>query len=167
MNPGVSVARPVALRTALIWRDEVMSDIVADAPQKITIGHKGKPTFIVPDVGLPPGFAIVSPGNRGYVLTLAEGMRGTICIDGQEHEVADYVQREGGSAAGGFCATPISGRDWGVIDLDDSGVERIGPAPRDHRLQAPARILRPGPGPRSRNDLDRRRSLRREHHQRP
>ncbi len=117
-----AAGRPVALRTALIWRDEVMSDIVADAPKKITIGHKGTPTFIVPDVGLPPGFAIVSPGNRGYVLTLAEGMSGTMCIDGKEEDVADYVRREnGGRAPGGFCATPISGRDWGVIDLDDSG----------------------------------------------
>lgn len=120
MNPP-SVTRPVALRTALIWRDEVMDDIVADVPQKITLGNKGKPTFIVPDVGLPPGFAIVSPGNRGYVLTLGEHMRGTICIDGKEQQVADYVQREGGSAAGGFCATPIGGRDWGVVDLDESG----------------------------------------------
>ena len=118
----LSVTRPVALRTALIWCDEVMSDIVADAPQKITVGHKGKPTFVVPDVGLPPGFAIVSPGNRGYVLTLSETMRGTICIDGKEHAVADYVQRsDGASAPGGFCATPIGGRDWGVIDLDASG----------------------------------------------
>lgn len=120
-----SVTRPVALRTALIWRDEVMHDIVADAPQKITVGHKGKPTFVVPDVGLPPGFAIVSPGNRGYVLTLSEGMRGTICIDGKEQSVADYVQREGGSSSGGFCATPIGGRDWGVVDLDDSGDYKI------------------------------------------
>lgn len=118
----MSVAtRPVALRTALIWRDEVMHDIVADTPQKITVGHQGKPTFVVPDVGLPPGFAMVSPGNRGYVLTLSERMRGTICIDGKEQAVADYVQREGGSSSGGFCATPIGGRDWGVVDLDDSG----------------------------------------------
>jgi hypothetical protein len=121
VNPG-SVTRPVALRTALIWRDEVMSDIVAETPQKITIGHKGKPTFVVPDVGLPPGFAIVSPGNRGYVLTLSEGMRGTISIDGKEHEVADFVKHgEGAGAPGGFCATPIGGRDWGVVDLDGSG----------------------------------------------
>ncbi len=119
---AVSVTRPVALRTALIWRDEVMSDLVADKPQKITIGHKGTPTFVVPDVGLPPGFAIVSPGNRGYVLTLSEGMRGTICIDGNPQAVTDYVRHgDGASAPGGFVATPIGGRDWGVIDLDESG----------------------------------------------
>jgi len=116
------MTRPVALRTALIWRDEVMDDVVADVPRKITIGHKGGATFVVPDVGLPPGFAIVSPGNRGYLLTLGERMRGTICLDGKEYRVEDYVaQGEGSSGPGGFCATPIGGRDWGVIELDETG----------------------------------------------
>ena len=49
MNEAVAT-RPVALRTALIWRDEVMDDLVAEVPQKITVGHKGKSTFTVPDV---------------------------------------------------------------------------------------------------------------------
>jgi outer membrane biosynthesis protein TonB len=118
----VPVGRPVALRTALIWRDEVMSDFVADVPRKITVGHKGRPTFVVPDVGLPAGFAIFSPGNRGYLLTLGQRMRGTICLDGREQDVQDFVARgEGAAGPGGFRATPIGGRDWGVIDLDESG----------------------------------------------
>src|SRR5678816_4174784 len=41
--------------------------------------RSGNPTFVVPDVGLPEHFAIVRPGNRGYLLTLGERMRGTIC----------------------------------------------------------------------------------------
>ena len=45
-------------------------------------------------------------------------MRGTICIDGKKQDVADLVGRD---SAGGFTATPIGGRDWGVIDLDESG----------------------------------------------
>ena len=114
--------RRLALRTALIWHDEVMQDIVLEKPAKITIGSKGKPTFIIPDVGLPKGFAIVRPGNRGYLLTLGENMRGTICIDGQEKDVADLVRK---NASHGFHATPISGRDWGVVDLDDSGAYRL------------------------------------------
>src|SRR5207249_4972275 len=79
-----AVSKTVALRTALIWRDEVMSDVVLEKPQTITVGHAGKPTFIVPDIGLPKQFAIVRPGNRGYLLTLGDRMRGTICIDGRE-----------------------------------------------------------------------------------
>jgi hypothetical protein len=112
----------VALRTALIWHDEVMSDVVVEKPTKITLGATGKATFVVPDVGLPAEFAIVRPGNRGYLLTLGEHMRGTICIDGQERDVEELVRKE---AAGGFCATPISGRDWGVIDLDGSGHHKL------------------------------------------
>ncbi len=122
----VGGARPVALRTALIWHDEVMSDVVAEQPRTITVGHKGKPTFVVPDIGLPASFAIVRPGNRGYLLTLGEHMRGTICIDGQEQDVQHFVARgDGESAPGGFRATPISGRDWGVIDLDESGEYKL------------------------------------------
>jgi hypothetical protein len=106
------------LRASLIWRDEVMEDLVLDQPRPITIGPTGRTTFIVPDIGLPAKFAIVRPGNRGYLLTLGERMRGTICIDGRKQDVAALVQRD---SAGGFCATPIGGRDWGVIDLDESG----------------------------------------------
>jgi hypothetical protein len=111
----------VALRTSLIWRDEVMEDFVLDRPAPITIGTGGAARFTVPDIGLPRGYAIVRPGNRGYLLTLGERMRGTICIDGREHDVAEFVRRAGGERIGGFHATPISGRDWGVIDLDETG----------------------------------------------
>lgn len=108
----------VALRTALIWHDEVMDDVVSHAPTKITVGSTGNTTFTIPNVGLPRDFAIVRPGNRGYLLTLGERMRGTICIDGREQDVREFVRA---NAAAGFAATPISGRDWGVIDLDESG----------------------------------------------
>ncbi len=114
----------VALRTALVWHDEVMDDVVVHKPTKITVGSEGKSTFTVPNVGLPKSFAIVRPGNRGYLLTLGERMRGTICIDGQQKDVAEFVRRGGegeGPSPGGFRATPISGKDWGVIDLDESG----------------------------------------------
>ena len=109
----------MALRTALIWHDEVMDDLVLDKPRKITIGQTGKTTFVVPDLGLPPKFAIVRPGKRGYLLTLGEHMRGTICVNGEQKDVAALVQSEPGD--GGFCATSISDRDWGVVDLDPSG----------------------------------------------
>ncbi len=116
----------VALRTALIWHDEVMSDVVVEKPTKITLGKTGKATFVVPDVGLPAGFAIVRPGNRGYLLTLGDRMRGTICIDGEERDVRDFVRRGGeGDNQNGFRATPISGRDWGVIELDETGDTKL------------------------------------------
>src|SRR5579863_6716390 len=100
----------VALRTSLIWRDEVMEDFVLDKPAPITIGTGGAARFTVPDIGLPRGYAIVRPGNRGYLLTLGERMRGTICVDGRETDVAEFVRRGGGERIGGFRATPISGR---------------------------------------------------------
>jgi hypothetical protein len=111
-----------ALRVALIWHDEVMSDVVLEKPRPITLGPEGKTTFVVPNIGLPAHFAIVRPGNRGYLLTLGERMGGTICIDGEEKQVSDFVHRNNeGDGPGGFRATPISGKDWGVIDLDESG----------------------------------------------
>jgi outer membrane biosynthesis protein TonB len=176
-----------ALRTALIWHDEVMSDVVSPKRTMITLGvrcvrrfpwlfalailaidaaligilytvhedpqreipvlvpvllfvanlvwwsrlktrwrRSGNPTFVIPEVGLPEQFAIVRPGNRGYLLTLGEHMRGTICIDGEERDVADFVRRRDDSdGPGGFRATPIGGRDWGVVDLDSSGTCKL------------------------------------------
>src|SRR5258706_8171839 len=105
-----------------------MDDVVVEKPTKITVGHAGKPTFVIPEIGLPNDFAIVRPGNRGYLLTLSESMRGTICIDGQEKDVRDFVAQGGGGGDGpgaGFHATPISGRDWGVIELDPTGVYKL------------------------------------------
>src|SRR5215468_4655504 len=117
IDRGEGMSR-TGLRASLIWRDEVMEDLVLDTPRSITIGPTRRTTFIVPEIGLPPRFAIVRPGKRGYLLTLGERMRGTICVDGRKQDVADLVRRD---SAGGFCATPIRGRDWGVIDLDESG----------------------------------------------
>jgi hypothetical protein len=114
------MSNTVALRTALIWHDEVMNDVVSHAPGPITLGATGKSTFTVPDLDLPPNFAIVRPGNRGYLLTLGDKMRGTISVDGQEKDVGDFV-RHGDVSQSGFHATQISGRDWGVVDLDESG----------------------------------------------
>jgi hypothetical protein len=111
----------VALHTALIWHDEVMHDLVVDKPRRITLGRDGRSTFTVPELGLPPGFAILAPGSRGYVLTLGARMRGTIRVDGKTHDVAALVA----ASPDGFAATPISVRDWGVIELDDTGHHKL------------------------------------------
>lgn len=127
----MSEARPVItvqLRTALVWRGEVMADHCQAEPAPITLGASDKSTFVVPDLQLPAEFAIIRPGNRGYLLTLSAGMRGTICLDGEKRDVHDFVRRggEGGDgAAGEFRATPIGGRDWGVIDLDETGHHQL------------------------------------------
>lgn len=124
---------PVALlRTALVWRGEVMADRVSRVPEAITLGASAASTFVVPDLELPPDFAIIRPGNRGYLLTLGARMRGTISIDGREREVDDFVRRggEGGvadeaPAHSAFRATAIGDRDWGVIDLDPDGHHQL------------------------------------------
>src|SRR4029079_4726129 len=97
----------MALRTALIWHDEVMDDLVLDKPRRVTIGQHRRATFIFPQIGLPPKFAIVRPGNRGYLLTLGERMRGTICIGGQKQDVAELFRRDN---SGGRCGPAGGGR---------------------------------------------------------
>jgi hypothetical protein len=120
--PGRSTSRTVALRASLVWHDEVMEDVVLEKPAAVTLGASGTPTFVTPELGLPAKFAILKPGNRGYLLTLGENMRGTICVDGKQQDVADFLRRAGDDdSRGGFRATPISGRDWGVVELDASG----------------------------------------------
>ena len=132
----------VALRTSLIWHDEVMEDVVLTRPRKLTLGKSRRSSFVVPDLGLPPEFAIVKPKDRGYQLMLGTRMRGTVCIDGREREVADLVgpgdgggaedgsdnedgkkrsKKRGKQGAADFKATSISEGDWGVIHLDESG----------------------------------------------
>jgi hypothetical protein len=163
------------LRAALIWRDEVMEDVVLGRRDKLTVGlrctrkfpwlralplmisdalialavtvapepdmlgfagsvlvlnfvlwpvifgywkRSGGALFVVPEIGTPPTFGMIRPGNRGFVVTLGERMRGTISLDGIKQEVAELLHRD---SAGGFTAVPVGGRDWGVIDLDESG----------------------------------------------
>lgn len=113
----------VALRMSHVWNGEVMEDRVFNVPSAITLGTSGQSTFTVPVANLPQDFAIVRPGNRGYLLTLGANMRGTICVDGIEQPVDEFVRK--GAGGDSFHATPISGRDWGVIDLDDQGRHRI------------------------------------------
>lgn len=111
----------VALHTALIWHDEVMHDLVFEKPRRITLGRDGRSTFTVPELGLPGAFAILRPGNRGYLLTLGARMRGTICLDGTRHDVVALIA----ASPDGFAGTPISERDWGVIELDESGHHKL------------------------------------------
>jgi len=109
----------VALRTSLIWHDEVMADLVHDRPAPITIGPSSEATLLTPDLKLPAEMAILRPGHRGYLLTLGERMRGTISVSGVEHDVAAFVRAADEPSE--FRATPIGGSDWGVIELDETG----------------------------------------------
>jgi len=106
-----------ALRTSLIWHDEVMADVVDERPRAITIGPGAGATFVTPDLGLPVDYAIVRPGRRGHVLALGGAMRGTVCVGGVEQDVATLLAQ----SEAGFHATSIGGIDWGVIELDASG----------------------------------------------
>lgn len=108
-----------ALRTSLIWHDEVMVDLVHDRPVPVTVGASSDATMLTPDLRLPDGFAIVQPGRRGYVLTLGERMAGTIRVDGVEHDVAAFVRA--GDDATGFRATALADGDWGLVELDETG----------------------------------------------
>jgi hypothetical protein len=110
------------LRVSLVWHDEVMSDTVLAAPGKVTLGGDQRATIVIPDIGLPPRFAIVSKRRGGYLLTLGDRMAGRLCLGGIEHEVALWVRDD---ASEGYRATTIGGRDWGVIDLDGSGEYRL------------------------------------------
>src|SRR5215510_10180074 len=100
MQHAVSTTRGVRLRASLIWCDEVMGDVVLERPGKVTLGESHRATFTLPDIGLPPKFAILRPGNRGYLLTLGNTMRGRICIDGIERDVREFVTEAEGK--GGF-----------------------------------------------------------------
>jgi outer membrane biosynthesis protein TonB len=129
-KPRRKTRQRTSLRTSLIWHDEVMDDVVLDTPKPITFSSiGGGATFTVPHLnGLPERFVMVKPGNRGYLLTLGEHMRGTICVDGEEKAVEEFVRRGGegeSPAPGGFRATAIGGKDWGVVDLDETGVYKL------------------------------------------
>jgi len=117
------------LRVAYVWRDEVMADLVATKPHKITLGDRRGCTFVTPDLGLPKRFAVIRHGARGYLLTLGAGMSGRLRLGDEEIEVADFVMRGGGERAAGakgnFRATSIAPGDWGVIHLDGSGVHNL------------------------------------------
>jgi hypothetical protein len=114
------------LRASFIWHDEVMQDVVLVKPDSITLGDADKSTFVTPELELPLDFTLFRPGNRGYLLTLGEHMTGTIFIDGAERDVSEFVRRGGeGEVLAGFRATPISSRDWGVVDLDGSGKYKV------------------------------------------
>jgi hypothetical protein len=113
----------MGLRTSLIWHDEVMGDVVQEKPAKVTIGTASEATFTTPQIAGSAEYAIVTPGRRGYLLTLSSQMTGTICVGGVEHDVTEWVAKA--DEPTGFRATPIGGNDWGVIGLDASGDHKL------------------------------------------
>jgi outer membrane biosynthesis protein TonB len=112
-----------ALRTSLIWHDEVMADVVLEKPAPVTLGTGSSATFTTPDLALPSEFSIITPRRRGYVLTLSATMSGTICIGGVEHEVAAFVRANDDGS--GFYGTTLGPEDWGVISLDANGEHKF------------------------------------------
>lgn len=118
-------SRSSRLRVAYVWRDEVMADVVARKPRKITLGTRGRATFVVPDLGLPNRFPVLKPGSRGYLLTLGKEMTGRLCLGGEETDVAEFLRRGGGERASAkqdsFRATNVAPGDWGVVHLDGVG----------------------------------------------
>lgn len=108
-------ATTMELHAALIWGGEPIADVVLAKPGPVTIGPDASATFTVPDLGLPEVFPIVSVGERGYLLTMASAMAGTVSIGGVRKRVTDLV----GEAP--FAATPVGAGDWGVVDLDGAG----------------------------------------------
>ena len=145
-----SAGRATELRCSYIWRQEVMGDHVATPGLPVTLGHgSGEATFTTPRLGLPDGFAILRPGNRGWVLTLGTSMGGRLRVGGEERDVADFVARGGGAhgAEGAFRATPVAPGDWGVIELGDADhvfffqfVERDPPIPPPLLLAGPLMV---------------------------
>lgn len=112
-----------ALRTSLIWHDEVMGDVVHERPAPVTLGATSAATFTTPSLALPEGFSILTPGRRGYVLTLSSTMSGTIRVGGVEHDVAAFVRANDDGS--GFYGTALGPDDWGVIALDDGGEHKL------------------------------------------
>lgn len=112
------MASKLQARASLIWGDEVMGDVVLSGQGAVTLGDSARATFVVPDLGLPKDFVILRAGASGYVLTLGSRMRGTYCSAGEVKDIGELVR---GAQAGEFRATPLGGRDWGVIELDDTG----------------------------------------------
>jgi hypothetical protein len=122
----IEQAAETRLRACHTWHNEVISDVVMDKPRAIKLGDAEDATFVTPDLDLPLDFAIIRPGNRGYLLTLGEYMTGTICLDGSERDIGEFVRRGGeGEVSTGFRATPIGPGDWGLISLDAAGDHKI------------------------------------------
>jgi hypothetical protein len=113
------------LRVAYVWRDEVMADVVAREPTRITLGAQAGNTFVVPDLGLPARFPIIRHGSKGYLLTLGAGMSGRLSLGGHQLEVSEFLEGGSGERAegvqGSFRATGVVPGDWGVIHLDGRG----------------------------------------------
>jgi hypothetical protein len=113
------------LRVSYVWRDEVMADVVARKPRKITLGTRAGATFVTPDLGLPDRFPVIRHSSRGYLLTLGAGMAGRICVGGEVLDVGEFLAHGNGDRAAGaqgaFRATRVAPGDWGVIHLDGRG----------------------------------------------
>lgn len=123
---AASAAQPRAARLLVsqVWSGEVMDDMLVPAGETVTLGQDPGCTFTTPRLPMPPSFAILRPGSRGYVLTLGTSMTGQLKIGGEEMSVSDFVRRGHGGAEGiegDFRATPVSEGDWGVIHLDGKG----------------------------------------------
>lgn len=116
-----------ALRVVMVWHGEPLEERLFDHPQRITLGPSRKDTFVVPASRLGEEFPLFRPASHpfrhdsGFVLTLAAGMSGKVCIDRVRYAVAEFVAKLGQRQAGPTYEQPLTESDWGIVGLDDSG----------------------------------------------
>lgn len=114
------------LRVTQVWRGEIMEERIFAAPTTVRFGPAKGCEFVIPDLGLPPSFAMFRPSAKGYVLTLGQGMSGRLHLGGQEQAVEEFVAGGGPvdraeGSAGSFRAVPVGPGDWGIVKLDGEG----------------------------------------------
>src|SRR5262249_54051086 len=105
MDPHAVMLLPAVASLVWLYRELYGRE---HGPTQVTLGTTGRCTFVTPGLGLPDRFAMIRPGSRGYLLTLRDGMRGTISIGGLEHSVAEFIGR---TQNDGLAATAPRQRD--------------------------------------------------------
>jgi TonB family protein len=135
MKSASHASPKVCLRVVQIWRGEVIEEQTFFHASPVTLGGRRDSAFVTPDLGLGDGYALFRPRQTGWVLALARGMTGKLCLRGETRPVA-----EARTAPDTACDVPLDVGDWGIVQLDGLGEHTF-----YFQLQAPVNKVGRGP----------------------
>lgn len=116
------VARPVfgpkdrVLRLIELWKDKPIREQIFAERRDITVGIGGQADFVLPIRGGKPIRLFRVDRHGEYWLALLEGMRGTLYLDNEKHDVQECASQEGARVGGTAYVQTMPG-DWGYLDF--------------------------------------------------
>ncbi|MBI1861111.1 MAG: AgmX/PglI C-terminal domain-containing protein [Deltaproteobacteria bacterium] len=121
------------LEVTILWGDYIMDVSNYVDPTVLTVGESPLNTYIIPSVGIPDEFPLVTINDDGTAyLALTEDMKGTVRARDKIYSVAEIIKEKFVKQTSGYFVVPLKQDDFAKLSIGNINffVLYVKPAPR-------------------------------------